>query len=254
MSRTGPPKQRTPAQVRGADRARSAHLLLRRAWERLHAEVAALDEDAYAAPTLLPGWTRAHLITHLARGADALVNLLTWARTGIEHQPYASRADRAADIEAGAHRLPQVVREDLHAACGRFHAAVAQVADDEWAGVLTTDRDLPAAEVVELALVEAWLHLVDLGTGVGWDDIPGPALERVLGHAARPHLAAGPGRVVPVVAELPDGSQRGWELTIVNETGRSGEVRGSAARVLAWLSRGETSGLAGEPPRLPAWG
>ena len=37
--------------------------------------------EAFRAPSALPGWTRAHVLTHLARNADAMVNLLTWART-----------------------------------------------------------------------------------------------------------------------------------------------------------------------------
>jgi DNA-binding CsgD family transcriptional regulator len=30
-------------------------------------------------PSLLPGWTRGHVLTHVARNADALTNLLSWA-------------------------------------------------------------------------------------------------------------------------------------------------------------------------------
>jgi maleylpyruvate isomerase len=36
----------------------------------------------WAAPSALPGWSRAHVLTHVARNADAMINLLTWARTG----------------------------------------------------------------------------------------------------------------------------------------------------------------------------
>ncbi|WP_165485453.1 maleylpyruvate isomerase N-terminal domain-containing protein [Protofrankia symbiont of Coriaria ruscifolia] len=50
---------------------------------RLLAEVERLNNAGVRELSALPGWTRAHLITHLARNADGLVNLLTWARTGI---------------------------------------------------------------------------------------------------------------------------------------------------------------------------
>ncbi|HEY5880472.1 MAG TPA: maleylpyruvate isomerase N-terminal domain-containing protein, partial [Nakamurella sp.] len=44
--------------------------------------VASLDDDEVSKPSKCDGWTRAHVITHLARGADAMTNLATWAVTG----------------------------------------------------------------------------------------------------------------------------------------------------------------------------
>src|SRR5688500_13026045 len=75
--------------------------------------VEGLDDIAMKRPSLLPGWSRGHVLTHLARNADALVNLLTWARTGVEHPMYTSRADRDADIEEGSCRMATLLREDL---------------------------------------------------------------------------------------------------------------------------------------------
>ena len=50
-----------------------------------------MGDDAFAKPSGLPDWTRAHVLTHVARNADAMVNLLTWARTGVPTPAYASR-------------------------------------------------------------------------------------------------------------------------------------------------------------------
>ena len=61
-----------------------------------------LGDEELAADSALPGWSRAHVVAHLARNADALVNLLTWARTGVETPMYPSRAVRDADIETTA--------------------------------------------------------------------------------------------------------------------------------------------------------
>ena len=75
---------------------------------RVESAAAGLDAAQVAGPSRLPGWSRGHILSHLARNADALVNLLTWARTGTEKRMYASPADRADGIEAGAHRaLPE---------------------------------------------------------------------------------------------------------------------------------------------------
>jgi maleylpyruvate isomerase len=49
--------------------------------------LAGVDLDG---PSLLPGWSRRTVIAHVARNADALCNLLTWARTGVETPMYAS--------------------------------------------------------------------------------------------------------------------------------------------------------------------
>ena len=50
-----------------------------------------MGDDAFAKPSSLPDWTRAHVLTHVARNADAMVNLVTWARTGVPTPAYPSR-------------------------------------------------------------------------------------------------------------------------------------------------------------------
>jgi maleylpyruvate isomerase len=45
------------------------------ATERLLHAVGALDNAAVTQSSRLPGWTRGHVLTHLARNADALVNV-----------------------------------------------------------------------------------------------------------------------------------------------------------------------------------
>ena len=56
------------------------------------------------APSLCEGWTRAHVVTHIARNADALSNLVHWATTGEPTPMYASPESRDADIAEGARR------------------------------------------------------------------------------------------------------------------------------------------------------
>ena len=65
---------------------------------RLLAGTAAVTDAQAREPSLLPGWTRGHLLTHLARNADGLRNLLTWARTGVMTPQYHSAAARDEDI------------------------------------------------------------------------------------------------------------------------------------------------------------
>ena len=74
-----------------------------RATSRLLATAGSLDADP-SAPSLLPGWTRGHVLTHVARNADSLVNLLTWARTGVvTPQPQPAPAQRSTATKPARH-------------------------------------------------------------------------------------------------------------------------------------------------------
>src|SRR3954464_8133390 len=95
-----------------------------------------LTDDELAATSGLPSWTRAHVVAHLARNADALVNLLTWARTGVETPMYPSREARDAGIEATAALSPAQLRADHAAACARFADAVEAMPAPAWTATL----------------------------------------------------------------------------------------------------------------------
>ncbi|MGW0202053.1 maleylpyruvate isomerase N-terminal domain-containing protein, partial [Nonomuraea sp. NPDC003201] len=67
---------------------------------RLLATAASLSDADLAEPSLLPGWTRGHVLAHVAQNADSHLNLLTWAKTGVKVPQYASHEARTAAIEA----------------------------------------------------------------------------------------------------------------------------------------------------------
>src|ERR1700728_991100 len=77
---------------------------LRSATDRLLADIEGLPDRAAREPSLLPGWTRGHVLTHLARNAEGGTRLLIWARTGTPSYEYESLEARAAAIEAGSGR------------------------------------------------------------------------------------------------------------------------------------------------------
>src|SRR4051812_29859975 len=95
-----------------------------------------LTDDDLAAPSGLPDWSRAHVVAHLARNADALVNLLTWARTGVETPMYPSREARNAGIETTAAQPAAELRADYSAACARFADAVDALPESAWTATL----------------------------------------------------------------------------------------------------------------------
>ncbi|WAL75884.1 maleylpyruvate isomerase family mycothiol-dependent enzyme [Kitasatospora sp. YST-16] len=128
----------------------------------------------YAAPTPLPGWSRAHLAAHLAANADALGNLVHWAATGEPTPMYASPEERLAGIERGralpAAELTSWVRESAQ----RLTAGLDALTPEQWQAPVTTaqGRTVPAAELPWLRAREACVHAVDLAAGTAFADLP----------------------------------------------------------------------------------
>ena len=125
-----------------------------------------VDDEGFAQPCGLPDWTRADVVAHMARNADALMNLLTWARTGDEKPMYPSAAARAAGIAESAQQSPAALRLDVIDASNRLVDAVATLPDAAWEAEVRTARGraITAAEVPWMRIRESWVHAVDLRT------------------------------------------------------------------------------------------
>src|SRR5271155_2023397 len=102
------------------------------ATQRLLDEARVIAESELQAPSLLPGWTRGHVLAHLARSADAMRNLLAWARSGQERPAYASQQAREADIEHGAALAPKELMADVASSAMALRTAIKQLPDDAW--------------------------------------------------------------------------------------------------------------------------
>jgi maleylpyruvate isomerase len=139
------------------------------ATERLIRTAEALDDGAVSAPSALPGWSVGHVLTHVARNADAYTNLLTWARTGVETPAYASPTARADGIDAGADRPIAEQVADLRAAHERFADAAAAMPAEAWTFFLAP-TGASAAAVPWARLREVEVHHVDLGRGYTPED------------------------------------------------------------------------------------
>jgi maleylpyruvate isomerase len=205
-----------------------------------------VDVAEVGAASLLPGWSNGHVIAHVARNADAVRRLLTWAQTGVETPMYPSPDDRVAEIERDAHRSAQVLRADAHTSSAEFAAAVATLDATAWRTTVRTARGrlIEASEVPWMRVKEVWLHAVDLGAPI--NGLPGDVAEALLVDVT----AAFDAKDAPPSLRLrgPDGE---WTIG-------AGElvVAGSVEALLAWLTgRSEGGQLAcdeGLPP-LPAW-
>jgi maleylpyruvate isomerase len=224
------------------------------ATERLVHSVERLDQQAMKEPSLLPGWTRAHVVSHLARNADGLSNLLSWAATGVETPMYVSAQAREADIAAGAGRDAGAILDDLRASAQRFAAAVASLPDEAWErqvrmGPAASGATIPARRVLWQRLKEVEIHHVDLLTGYTPADWAPWFVDRALAETLR---MFGRRDDVPGLSLVVDGTPE--------RLGPGGDptVSGPATAVLGWLTgRSAGDGLVVDPPgplpHLPAW-
>ncbi|MGW1588882.1 maleylpyruvate isomerase family mycothiol-dependent enzyme [Streptomyces sp. NPDC002386] len=213
------------------------------ATERLLTAVGKLDNAALAEPSRLPGWTRGHVLAHLARNADALVNVL-------EGRPmYESAEARDADIERDAPRPLEAQLADVRESAAGFRRAGDVPADWTRTVELRNGVTDSAARLPFRRWAEVDLHHVDLGIGYELEDLPAEFTERETGFLAE-RFAGHPD--VPAT-HLTDGT-RAWR------TGREAPVAevtvsGAPADVLGWLA-GRREGTAlevtgGALPKLP---
>ncbi|MBE1549604.1 maleylpyruvate isomerase [Mycobacterium sp. OAS707] len=217
---------------------------------RLLARVGTFSDCDLTADSSLPDWSLAHLLTHLARNADALGNLLYWARTGIETPMYQSKHQRADDINIGALRPAGVILADVVDSAARLQNAAEQLTTADWDQEIVTaqGRRMPAANVPWLRLREVTIHHVDLGGS--FDDLPPDLAVALLDD------------VVNSTRTKPNWPSLHIEATDTGTVAEIGsgpavDVKGTHAHVLGWLTGrtagGELISSSDALPALPAW-
>ncbi len=144
------------------------------ATQRLLGTARTLTEPDLRAPSLLPGWTRAHVLAHLARNADAMRNLLAGVRSGQDRPAYVSAEARQANIEQGASLRANELMADLAASAMALRTIARQLPDEGWQVPvrILDSAPFPAGQLLTRRLVEVELHHCDLGAGYGPADWP----------------------------------------------------------------------------------
>ena len=202
----------------------------------------ALTDGQAAGASRLPGWTRGHVLTHLARNADGFVNLLTWARTGVKTPMYPSEAARDAGIEAGAGRRAAELTADLRGSSAAFAAAAAGLTAADWAAQVERRGDsFPAREILARRWAELEFHHVDLDAGYQAADWPSAWVAQELPQVAE-SFAGRPD--MPPCQLYPDGWAGRLTVGPASPHTPGVAVRGAPWELLAWLSgRSAGSGL-----------
>jgi maleylpyruvate isomerase len=142
--------------------------------QRLLGTARILTDPDVREPSLLPGWTRGHVLTHLCRGADALRTLLAGARAGEDRPAYASEQARADAIEKGAGRSAKDLAADLAGSAMALRTIARGLPGEAWQYQVRIPGGarIPAAGLLTRRLAEVELHHADLGRGYGPADWP----------------------------------------------------------------------------------
>ncbi|WP_018762452.1 maleylpyruvate isomerase family mycothiol-dependent enzyme [Arthrobacter sp. 135MFCol5.1] len=138
---------------------------------------AELDGDS-----LLPGWTRRHVVAHVGYNARAIARLVEWAATGVETPMYPSVEVRNHEIDFGSTLSPIALRNLFDHSAVHLNVEWRDLPAANWHHQVKTvqGRTVPAEETVWMRTREVWVHAVDLDNGATFKDIPAPVLERLL--------------------------------------------------------------------------
>ena len=177
---------------------------------RLLRTVDGFHGDDWQAPSLLPGWTRAHVVAHLALNAEGLARGL---RGVVAADPadeprtmYDSDEKRDSDIAELAAAEPNDIRDRLLGGTTIFHEAVGALPEDAWEERVERTpggRTMRADAFPGMRLREMEIHHVDLDAGYTTADWSVEFAEHLLDAMAK--------RVSPDAFEVkPLDSSRTW--------------------------------------------
>lgn len=211
------------------------------------------DDEDLGAATSLDGWSRRHLIAHVAANANALGRLARWAATGEETLMYSSPEQRNNDIEEGSRLAAKDLRGWLATSADQLAQGLDGLSDDDWSREVVTaqGRTVPATEIPWMRAREVMVHVVDLGAEVSFADLPGDFLRALVDDVVTKRSAGANRHAIEVRAT---DAGTAWQIDGV---GSQVITRGSLVDIATWLTgRGgaliETAD-GGTVPELPAW-
>ncbi|MDJ0337524.1 maleylpyruvate isomerase family mycothiol-dependent enzyme [Cryobacterium sp. PH31-O1] len=201
-----------------------------------------LDGDS-----LLPDWTRRHVVAHLAQNALAVGRLVNWAATGVENPMYESREVRDREIAETALVAPKVLRALFHTEAAALTSAWLALPTASWSAEVRggQGRVVPASATLWMRTRELWVHGVDLNVGAGFDALPERMLRRTLGDVA----GSWPASSIRMNVAAP-------YATSIGDDDAASVVSGSLADLTGWATGRTTWGISSEEsliPSAPRW-
>jgi maleylpyruvate isomerase len=137
--------------------------------------VDSLTDEQWAGPSILPGWTRAHVVAHLALNGEGFSGALEGLLEGHVVPIYPSNASRDAAIETLARAPYGEIRRRFFAATAHFRSVATRLSSRHWEATVTRLPDgpvWPAVDLVGARQREVEIHHVDLDAGYAYTDWP----------------------------------------------------------------------------------
>ena len=241
------PSVEEQANLPGAGDMRPVRLRKLEATQRLLGDTIAIDERSWQEPGGLPGWTRAHVATHLSRNADAFTRVAAGMVTGISTPLYISERERFNDIERGSERRALDLQVDLDTSAGRLDRGLDEMVnlDGSLLVEISPGRKLRLDLLPLARLREVALHHVDLDCGFTVLDIDDDIARWILEWTC--YWIGDDPRLAPLQVESTSGFH-----TRLGGAGRPTAVGGSDALLVDWLTNRLPDTAAGTSlPSLP---
>ncbi|HWD82118.1 MAG TPA: maleylpyruvate isomerase family mycothiol-dependent enzyme [Kribbella sp.] len=210
--------------------------------EQLLALTADLDDATARGASVLPGWTRGHVITHIAYFSEAMTRQVDEALQGRLIEVYdGGRPARDAAIEAGADRPAAELRTHLTRAVTTLLASWDKVGPTDWPlPILHRNSNLSAG--LRATWRELTIHTSDLDLGI----TPASWSEDFCLHLLdflRPRTHDG----IHLILQAP---QATWD----NGSGKDITLTGSLTDLTAWYAgRPTPAPISGPTPDLLPW-
>jgi len=216
---------------------------------RLVRSVDAMTDDQWPQPSLLPGWSRAHVVAHLTLNAEGLSAALEGVHEGRPVAMYASDEARDSDIVALSSSSPSALRDRFLGSTTVIGEWVEELADNLAEQTIERTpggRRFAARLVGHMRIREVEIHHADLAldyTAADWT----PEFVALLLDA---RVAAYDG-AAGFTAHATD-LDKSWTF------GAGGPTVSGVGTALAWWAtgRGTGDGLTsddGRVPRIEAW-
>lgn len=221
--------------------------------DRVVASAAALDDEAVLAPSLCAGWSRGHVLSHLARNAEGIERVCAAALSGEPGTMYDSDESRDAEVASGAGRKAGELADDVRATASRLARTMDGLRPEH--ASLTVPRTpggrgVPVGLVPFLRLRELVLHHVDLDVGEGLQHLSPGLVQLLLDDAvARLQQATGD---LPSLDVRTDGGNRYLIGDVTVSAGATARepvvVTGPRTAMVLWLTRSITDDLHSDSP------
>jgi maleylpyruvate isomerase len=221
---------------------------------RLVRSVDGMPDDQWLEPSLLPGWSRAHVVAHLTLNAEGLAAALEGVHEGRQVPMYRSSEARDADIAQLARASTSELRDRFLGSTTVIDEWVEELADNLADTVVERTpggRRFPAGAVGDMRLREVEIHHADLALDYTAADWPTEFVLRLLDWRSRN------GQAGPAFTARAIDLDRTWQF------GSGGPTVSGPARALAWWVTGRPvdQGLGGDGltsddgrvPRMEPW-